>query len=92
MAQPFSLRAGSTKPEPVPVTGNPVLERYLEDELQRLWYLIQSGDVQIVQLEPLEREPRKLRDGMVAFFVGNVPNVGVPVGVYAYEGGAWKKL
>ena len=90
--QPFAERAGTLKLGPVPDTGNHVLEEYIERAYLQLWYLIQTGDVQILQLEQLSRQPSKLRDGMIAYFVGNVPGVGVPEGVYVYELGAWKKL
>ena len=92
MPGPFSERAGTMKPLPVPSTGNPELEYWLNEEITRLWHMIQTGDVQIVSLEPLTAQPSVQRDGMVGYFVGNVAGVGVPEGVYAFELGAWKKL
>ena len=87
---PYSIRAGSHAPGPVPSTGNPELERYLAQELGTLFFQIQSGASQIITLEVLGREPPNVFDGLLCFFRESV--VAPQRGFYGYENGNWKKL
>jgi hypothetical protein len=88
--QPYSIKAASDAPGPVPHTGNPELESYLASELQRLFQKINGGDMQLISLEPLGAVPSKVRDGMICFFRENV--ITPQRGLYEYSGGAWAKL
>lgn len=88
--QPYSIRAGSDKPGPVPHTGNAALEEYLANELNRLWLMIQTGNCQLLSLEPLGRVPPNVFDGMICFFRENV--ITPQRGLYEYSNGAWAKL
>lgn len=90
MALPGSARAGSDAPAPVPQTGNAELEAYIGKELQSLWAKQQLGQVQMLQLEPLNQFPPRNVDGMIAFFVAGV--AGPQAGLYEFKGGVWSKL
>ena len=87
---PYSVRAGGMMPGPVPSTGNPELERYVAEELAKIVFQLQTGSSQFITLELLGREPARLVDGLICFFVEGV--VAPQRGLYEYHSGNWSKL
>lgn len=79
-------------PSPVPHDSLTGMERYLQQELQRIADHFRSFSVDGVQLAVRNVAPSKPRDGLVVFADGTNWNPGTGRGVYVYSSGAWVKL
>ena len=90
MGVPYSLRVATAGPDPVPNTGQPDLEGYIQRELHKLWIAQHTGTMQFITLEVLGVVPPNVFDGMICFFSEGVINP--QRGLYEYDSGAWHKL
>jgi hypothetical protein len=73
-----------------PEETDPELARYLMDELRRIAENFQA--VSELQLDELNVEPVRPRDGMIKLADGTNWNPGSGAGFYGRRGGAWQLL
>lgn len=66
------------------------LRRFLEEELRQI--SIAANETMETYYRPVNREPTKVREGLLAFADGTHWNPGAGAGLYEYRGGAWRKL
>ncbi len=74
---------------PVPQTGQPVLERYLAQELGRIQMALTTAQTVLEHWSQPVAWPNP-EDGRIAVFDGDDPGSGE--GIYYYRGGSWYKL
>lgn len=65
------------------------VRRFLAEELGRIAEIINRPEV---FAEPLNEEPAKPEDGLIAYADGTDWNPGSGEGFYGYENGSWVKL
>lgn len=66
------------------------LRKFMEEEFQII--ALHANETTEVYFRPVNRQPDKIRDGLVAFADGTNWNPGTGQGLYEYRGGAWHKL
>jgi hypothetical protein len=76
-----------------PYTGNTLqdLASHVQDQLDAIAQA-QSDTLDFIQLNTLNREPERVREGIVAKADGTNWNPGSGAGFYGYRGGSWRKL
>lgn len=80
----------SYTPESVPSLED--LPRYIEQELNRIAGILQTGQFNMLLIETLHREPSRTRENMIVAADGTDWDPGSGQGIYAYYGAAWHKL
>lgn len=79
-------------PRPMPAMSTlEDLRRFVEEEFRLI--AIDGNETTEAYFRPVNREPTKVRQGLVAFADGTNWNPGgTGAGLYEYRGGAWHKL
>ena len=85
MSIEFSVPRGFENPEVQE------LSQFMVDEFNRLIQVLNTGQ-DIVMLNTLYEEPRRVSDGMVVYADGTEWNPGSGIGFYGRQNGAWIKL
>jgi len=71
-------------------TTNEDFREYVRTELERLSK--ELSETIALDLRPVHREPKRPREGMIAYADGTDWNPGAGKGSYEYRGAAWFKL
>lgn len=66
------------------------LASYVQQELQAIER--EFNETSVLELRPINAEPKKPREGMIVFADGTDWNPGAGKGTYTYSNGAWEKI
>lgn len=75
---------------PVPSTGNPVLEKYLDNELSKIQAELALPEFRGIRLQVMGTAPTKYKKGDLYWAPAGV--LGANEGLYIYDISSWRRL